>query len=104
MTGFVFTFSLFCTALLQGDPSALQQVELAPVRQIIDAVIPDAGRNTTRGGRYPVVSPLSPHSPHNTPEAPVSWRRLDGSTDHSPVTRHFLHARPIRAPAPPVAL
>ena len=40
MTGFVFTFSLFCTAVIQADPAVIQSADASVIRQIIDAAVP----------------------------------------------------------------
>jgi hypothetical protein len=99
MTGFVFTFSLFCTALLQTDAAVLAHVELSPVRQIIDAVLPDARPRPVYAGRHTVVPPLSP-APSPTAQAALPLtRRIDGITGAAPVPKHFLYVRHIRAPA-----
>ncbi|MBR9975996.1 MAG: hypothetical protein KFF77_10480 [Bacteroidetes bacterium] len=99
MTGFVFTFSLFCTALLQSDAAMLAHVELVPVRQIIDAVLPDARPRPMFAGGHTVVPPLS-RTPSPTALAVLpSTRRIDGITGAAPMPLRFLHARQIRAPA-----
>ena len=40
MTGFVFTFSLLCTAALQADPAVLQRPENGILRPFIEAALP----------------------------------------------------------------
>ena len=99
MTGFVFTFSLFCTALLQTDPVLLQQVELAPVRQIIDAVIPEAHPRTLFTGRKTSTPPVAPHQllPAQPPLAPL--RMLDGIGVRAAHRHRVMRATSIRAPS-----
>lgn len=101
MTGFVFTFSLFCTALLQSDPAMLQHVELAPMRQIIDAVMPEV---MPPAGRHKLVPPSYPHPTPSTQPAILPLHRCDGSSVSAVRLNRALRARPIRAPSVVVAL
>lgn len=101
MTGFVFTFSLFCTALLQSDPAILQHVELAPVRQIIDAVMPEV---RPQAGRHKLVPPAYPHQTPSMQPVIVPLHRCDGSSVSAVRLSRVLRARPIRAPSAVVAL
>ncbi len=99
MTGFVFTFSLFCTAVLNSDPAVLQRAELAAVRQIIEAVIPEA--RIHRALRSRQTQPLLSQNLFGN-----SWsaslrpqRRCDENTvSFLPACRQLI-ARPIRAPS-----
>jgi hypothetical protein len=99
MTGFVFTFSLFCTALLQSDAVMLQHVDLVPMRQIIDAVLPEAGHRTLNPGRHTLVPPLSLQRTPSVHAAITSTRRGDGSDGPAVSLSRVLRARPIRAPS-----
>lgn len=101
MTGFVFTFSLFCTALLQSDPAILQHVELAPMRQIIDAVMPEV---MPPAGRHKLVPPSHPHQTPSTQPAILPLHRCDGSSVSAVRLSRVRRARPIRAPSVVVAL
>ncbi len=99
MTGFVFTFSLFCTAVLNTDPAVLQRAELAAVRQIIEAVIPEARlhRVLGKGQTQPLFTNTLP--PGHRSRYSLPKRRFEvHSASPFPVCR-FLIARPIRAPA-----
>lgn len=99
MTGFVFTFSLFCTALLQTDPTVLQQVELAPVRQIIDAVIPEAHARTMFAGRQASTPPAAPHPYHAAQPRLSPLRLLDGIGVRAAYLHTVMRVVPIRAPS-----
>lgn len=99
MTGFVFTFSLFCTALLQTDAAVLTQVELAPVRQIIDAVLPDARPQSFATGRQHLVPPVSPAPASPASSALHGTRLRDGIAADAFHPLRLLRARPIRAPS-----
>ncbi|MBE0645197.1 MAG: hypothetical protein IH600_14030 [Bacteroidetes bacterium] len=99
MTGFVFTFSLFCTAILNSDPAVLQRAELAAVRQIIEAVIPEARLHRSLRSRQtqPLLSKSLPDNPW--PSILPSQRRCDENSVRFAPARKHLNARPIRAPS-----
>ncbi|MDX9758824.1 MAG: hypothetical protein RBU27_06650 [Bacteroidota bacterium] len=99
MTGVVFTFSLFCTALLQTDPTVLQQVELAPVRQIIDAVIPEAHSRTMFAGRQTSTPPVVPYLLHSTQPGLSPLRLFDGIGVRAAHRHTVMRVTPIRAPS-----
>ncbi|MFA6232897.1 MAG: hypothetical protein WC824_01745 [Bacteroidota bacterium] len=99
MTGFVFTFSLFCTAVFNTDPAVLQRAELTAVRQMIEAVIPEARLQRVfrnRQSQCP-ISTIIPASPRTSSLRSQSC--CDGNTvSFIPASRR-MSARPIRAPS-----
>ncbi len=99
MTGFVFTFSLFCTAVLNTDPAVLQRAELSSVRQLIEAVVPDARLHSVyqrprTQQSFATTVPVSPQI-----SSPQSQLRYDGNTVPFVPATYALAARPIRAPS-----
>ncbi len=99
MTGFVFTFSLFCSAVLNSDPAVLQRGEFAAMRQIIESVIPETQLHRALRTRQSHVSYAALLS--HAPSVPVLRQRLRASwgTVHTLPVRRYLSARPIRAPS-----
>lgn len=99
MTGFVFTFSLFCTAVLNTDPAVLQRAELSAVRQLIEAVVPDARLHRmyqSRRTQHPISTTIPAHLRISTFR---SQHRRDRNTVSFVPAVSFLSARPIRAPS-----
>ena len=99
MTGFVFTFSLLCTAALQADPALLQRPEAAILRPLLVAALP-ASQLTAVGttGTTPVQSTCAVIvTPADAPagQQALASRPLHRLARRAPGT--FL--RPIRAPA-----
>ncbi|MCB2204240.1 hypothetical protein KQI65_05775 [bacterium] len=87
MTGFVFTFSLLCTAALQADPAVLQRPEAAILRPLLEAALPAAHLTSARG------SELRVH--------PVCTRRSTSEEGIDTYRTTFL-CREYRAPVPPL--
>jgi hypothetical protein len=99
MTGFIFTFSLFCSAVLNADPAVLQRSEFAAMRQIIESVIPETQLHRvlrTRQSQVTFSSPLFRTPSGLVPQAPLRWR---WDSVHALQVHRFLNARPIRAPS-----
>lgn len=100
MTGFVFTFSLLCTAALQADPAILQRPETGILRPFLEAALPAVRLNAARS-----------HSDFCAPVAAV--RGQDASPDvrmprgtaiipeYPPALHPTRRQRPIRAPTFP---
>lgn len=99
MTGFIFTFSLFCSAVLNADPAVLQRSEFAAMRQIIESAIPETQLHRvlrTRQSQVTFSAPLF-HAPSGLlPQTPFRWR---WDSVQALQSRRCLDARPIRAPA-----
>jgi hypothetical protein len=99
MTGFVFTFSLFCTAVLNTDPAILQRAELTAVRQMIEAVVPAARLHRVyriRQTQYPLSTNLSANPRLSSPP---SRHCYEGNTVPFIPAHRRISARPIRAPS-----
>lgn len=98
MTGFVFTFSLLCTAALQADPAILQRPESGILRPFLEAALPSVrlhGTRTRAESRVPPVGIDGRDAP------PCGMSLVPGSTlspEYQLPQRPTRRLRPIRAP------
>ncbi|PLX23175.1 MAG: hypothetical protein C0600_15425 [Ignavibacteria bacterium] len=99
MTGFIFTFSLFCSAVIQADPAVLQSADAGVIRHILEAAAPTlrAQINWTVGKHHPACStaPTQVKQRHALPEI----RLLSGSSRREHTSVFLRSAHPIRAPS-----
>ncbi|MDT8323063.1 MAG: hypothetical protein RRA94_03045 [Bacteroidota bacterium] len=98
MTGFVFTFSLLCTAALQADPAILQRPETGVLRPLLEAALPAVHLNTTRNHgelRVPVTGTLGSGIPACNVAAP---RGTAITMEYRIAQLPLRRLRPIRAP------
>jgi hypothetical protein len=98
MTGFVFTFSLLCTAALQADPAVLQRPESGILRPFIEAALPAVQTSIPiRVQRYRIVPVCGTEATRLV--FPTILRHANTISAIRPVTQAGgSRAHPIRGP------
>ncbi len=97
MTGFVFTFSLLCTAALQADPAILQRPEMGILRPFLEAAMPVVQQ-------LPIVSrerhlhPVSGRKRGIPADDDAGYRRAAAPVEYKVPQFRPGRLRPIRGP------
>lgn len=99
MTGFIFTFSLFCTAVIQADPAVMHSADANVIRHIMDAAGPTLrSQMTWTVDRYhPVTAAAFLHVAGGSTTDELST--VETFPSDNPVSAYLNSAHPIRAPA-----
>jgi len=98
MTGFVFTFSLLCTAALQADPAILQRPESGILRPLFEAALPAVRVHASRSRGEIRVPPAGIEGRQASPCASALLHGTARSREYPLTQRSNRRLRPIRAP------